>query len=118
MLHLKRISRTYYARFIIPKDRWDDCGRREVVRTLQTQDHKVALQRRRAALHRIEEDLNAQLTAKGQRPLTDGWSPSWQETADRAGDELRRASPVPFADYEMAEAMIAAGVIKDKRKKA
>jgi len=50
MLHLRRIGLTYYVRFIVPRDRWADCGTREVVRTLQTRDLKEAHLRRGKAL--------------------------------------------------------------------
>src|SRR5260370_27917611 len=75
MHNLRRIGLTYYARFIVPRDRWADVGqvtgakngqRREVVRTLETRDLKEAHKRRPAALEAIRSDLNRQFAAAKQ----------------------------------------------------
>lgn len=101
MHNLRRIGLTWYARFIVPKDRWADVGRvtgakngkrREVVRTLETRDLKEARKRRPAALEAIRSDLNGRLEAARLRPLDDGWAPSWQAEAMSASAELRSAS--------------------------
>lgn len=104
MLHLKRVGLTYFVRFIVPRDRWQDVGRvvrakngekREVLRTLETRDLKEAHKRRGRALEEIRKELNAQLVAAGLPPLDDSWSPSWQAEALSAREELRRASDEP-----------------------
>ena len=77
MSHIRRIGHTLYARFTIPKDRWADCDRREVVRTLQTGDLKEARKRIGPALEAIREDLNGKLMAKGLPALSGDWVPSW-----------------------------------------
>ena len=70
MANLRRIGMTYYVRFIIPKDRWDDCeGKREVVRTLQTRDLKEARKRRSHALEAIKAELNDKLIGRGLQSL-------------------------------------------------
>ena len=58
MAHIRRVGLTYYARFTIPKDRWHDAGRREVVRTLQTRDLKEARKRIGPALEDIRRSLD------------------------------------------------------------
>ena len=97
MANLKRIGLTYYARFIIPKDRWQDCGKREVVRTLQTRDLKEARRRRAAALAAMQAQLNATLAARGLKPLDSDWAPDWQTAALEDNAKLRQA---PDDGYE------------------
>ncbi len=92
MANLKRIGLTYFARFIIPKDRWQDCGKREVVRTLQTRDLKEARRRRAAALTAIQAQLNATLAARGLKPLDSDWVPDWQTAALEDNAKLRAAA--------------------------
>ena len=82
MANLRRIGMTYYVRFIIPKDRWDDCeGKREVVRTLQTRDLKEARKRRFHALEAIKAELNDKLIGRGLKSLDANWTPDWQTRA-------------------------------------
>lgn len=103
MAQLRRIGLTIYVRFTIPKARWGDFGRREVVRTLQTTDLKVARQRKDAAIKAIREDLEADLRAKGLAPLGDGWTPAWEAEALSARTEFLKASREPFEDPEFAD---------------
>lgn len=104
MSQLRRIGLTLYVRVTIPKDRWADFdGRREVVRTLQTTDLKIARQRKDGAIRAIRETLEAQLRAKGVPPLGDGWSPSWEDEALAAREEVLRASDEPYEDPDMAD---------------
>ena len=72
MQSLRRNGLTYYARFIVPKDRWSDVGRAmgakngkrsDVVRALETRDLKEAHKRRPAALEAIRSDINGKLEA-------------------------------------------------------
>ena len=98
MAHIRRVGLTYYARFTIPKDRWHDAGRREVVRTLQTRDLKEARKRIGPALEDIRRSLDDGLTGKGCAPLSGTWKPSWGgpgrivDEAMRARAEAERAS--------------------------
>lgn len=92
MANLRRIGLTYYVRFIIPKDRWQDFGgKREVVRTLETRDLKEARRRRAKALAAIQEQLNADLSNRRLKPLDSDWAPDWQSAALRDNAELRQA---------------------------
>lgn len=89
---IRRIGLTYYVRFIIPKDRWEDCGRREVVRTLDTRDLKEARSRRARALEGIRREMNGRLTSQGLPPLDPDWMPSWEAEALRRRNDLKKAS--------------------------
>lgn len=92
MANLRRIGLTYYVRFIIPKDRWQDFdGKREVVRTLQTRDLKEARRRRAKALAAIHGELNGALAGRGLKPLDSEWVPDWQTAALEDNAELRNA---------------------------
>ncbi|MFT8953470.1 MAG: DUF6538 domain-containing protein [Gluconobacter sp.] len=75
----------YYARLIIPKDRWADTGRvtgarngtrRDIVKSLETKDYREALRRRDAALSAMREAINQALSAHNLPPLQGSWSPS------------------------------------------
>ncbi len=92
MNNIRRISQTLYVRFTIPKDRWPDFGgKREVLRTLQTRDRKEALKRRGKALAAIREELNADLMARGLRPLDSEWTPDWVAEAEQDRQRLEMA---------------------------
>lgn len=93
----------YYVRFIIPKHRWQDVGRataarqgmrRDIVRTLETRDHRVALQRRDAALSSIRAEVNAALVGGGLAPLHGHWSPSWGNGQQCMAEQPARHDPV------------------------
>lgn len=99
----------YCARLIIPKARWSDVGkvygtpsreRREIVRTLQTNDHGEALQRVSKALATLREEVDEKLRAARLRPLTTTWEPSWAERAAELRERHRAASDVPFGVEE------------------
>lgn len=98
MQNLRRIGLTYYARFTIPRDRWEDCGRHEVVRTLQTRDLREARKRRAVALESIRTGVNADLVSRRLRPLDDSWVPSWQPQALRLREQVLSASIEPVID--------------------
>jgi len=92
MRNLTTRGKVYYARFIVPKDRWLDVGkamgsstgkRRDVVLTLETRDHQQALQRRDAALETIRSSINAKLTEHGLPTLHGDWTPSWGNAHER-----------------------------------
>jgi hypothetical protein len=103
MHNLRRIYNTIYVRFIIPKDRWADCGRREVLRTLQTTDLTEAHQRRGKALEAMRAAVNADLTDRGLPPLDSGWTPPWETEAVRARADLQRASAATDYNPETGE---------------
>jgi integrase len=65
---------------------------REVVRTLETRDHREAVKRRSKAVQAIEAEINEKLSAAGLPPLGDRWCPSWHDEALSAREEIRRAS--------------------------
>jgi hypothetical protein len=97
MHQLRRIQLTYYVRVAIPKARRGDFGgKTEVVRTLQTRDHKEALARRSKAVTAIREELNRSLGDRGLPQLDSVWVPDWQHEALAARAELATASDEPL----------------------
>ncbi|NHN84168.1 tyrosine-type recombinase/integrase [Acetobacter musti] len=102
MRNLLKRGQTYYARFIVPQDRWEDAGkatgtesrkfgrtpvRMEVVRTLGTKDHREALRRRDKALEAIRRELDSKLVAAGLAPLHGDWEPPWPSVDQRAVED-------------------------------
>jgi integrase len=97
MANLIRRGRTWFARLHIPEDRQADVGRamgakggikREIVRTLQTQDHREASRRRDAALAAMRAEIDAALTRAKLRPLTD-WTADWLPKALELRQQLQ-----------------------------
>ena len=89
MAHLLKRGDTFFVRLTIPRDRWADVGkamgaatgiRREVVRTLQTGDHREAQRRRDEGLNACRQAVDAALRKGGYAPLTD-WTANWAERA-------------------------------------
>ncbi|MBB3883653.1 DUF6538 domain-containing protein [Acetobacter oeni] len=85
MRNLVKRGQGYYARLIIPQDRWQDAGkvmgcrsgiRREVVRTLGTRDHREAIRRREKMLETMRAELDAKLVQAGLLPLHGEWCPT------------------------------------------
>ncbi|MBB3884023.1 hypothetical protein GGR01_002887, partial [Acetobacter oeni] len=85
MRNLVKRGQGYYARLIIPQDRWQDAGkvmgcrsgiRREVVRTLGTRDHREAIRRREKMLETMRAELDAKLMQAGLLPLHGEWCPT------------------------------------------
>lgn len=106
MHQIRRIGLTYYARVTIPKDRWEDVGRREVVRTLNTRDLKEARARRRKAVAAIHEEVSLELARRGLPPLDSGWTPSWQAEALSVRTEIATASDeLAFPDADDHDAL-------------
>jgi hypothetical protein len=58
MAQTRRIGLTYYARDTVPKNRWQNAGRSEIVRTLQTRDLKEASKPLGPALEAIRRELD------------------------------------------------------------
>lgn len=103
MANLIRRGRTWYARLHIPEGRWSDVGRalgipsgvcRERVRTLKTQDHREAAQRRDEALAAMRAEVDAALRAAKLRPLTD-WTAKWLDRALRHRTALEDGRKAP-----------------------
>ena len=110
MQNLIRRGNTLFARFFIPRDRWEDAGhalkaaggiKREIVRTLGTTDIKEAKRRLQPALAAIQTDLEVALKAAGLRPLTD-WTADWQGRAK----ELRALLQAPEASQVVSVASV------------
>jgi integrase len=101
MQNLLHRGHAWFARYIVPKDRWGDVGRamkapngtkREIVRTLSTTDLREAKRRLQPALAAIQADVEGALRAAGLRPLT-AWKADWQDRAR----ELRAILQAPEA---------------------
>lgn len=98
MANLLRRGHTWFARLHIPADRWADVGRalgaksgvkRELVRTLGTNDYREALRRRDPALAAMREEIDQALRRARLRPLTD-WTVDWQRRAVERREEMRQ----------------------------
>ncbi len=111
MTNLLRRGLGWYARLSIPRDRWADVGtamrapggvKREIVRTLGTQDPKEAKRRLQPALHAIREDIDGALVAAGMRPLTD-WTAAWQVQALERREQLRQWRKQVIGTFEVLD---------------
>lgn len=107
MANLTVKDRTYYVRFYIPKDRWEDAGRvlksstgerRDIIKSLKTRDYRAALRLRDAAIEAVRRDLNQKLIAADLKPLHGDSVPDWMvkdrllDDALAARQEIQRAS--------------------------
>ena len=53
----KKSGATYYFRLVVPTSLRDVVGRRQLTRSLQTDDHNTAVKRYRGVLREIEKEL-------------------------------------------------------------
>lgn len=125
MANLLKRGNTWYARYTVPEARWADVGRalgaksgicREKVRTLETADHRQAIQRRDPALAEIQAEIDRALRRAKLPPLTD-WTANWMERAavhrlNMEGGKSHTAFYVE-SEYEPAARWTVADVTRD-----
>jgi hypothetical protein len=95
MTHLRIVRGVYYVRVVVPKDRWGDVGRvmsaksgqrRELQKTLKTDDRTEAIRRLPEALQALLAIVNKRLVRAGLAPVAT--RRSWEQAL--AGQDVQR----------------------------